>query len=82
MDPPLNQDLKWAWLPRPHMIIMNEDEIIRKRLMVEGDSGQDDRRITGLFKTFLKWCAVDSLTEEETEGTFQKMLFTLGQVVY
>ena len=59
---------------------MNEDDIIRKRLTVEGDSGQDDRRLTGLLKTFLKWCAADSLSEEENEATFQKMLFTLGQV--
>lgn len=59
---------------------MNEEEIIRKRLTVEGDSGQDDRRITGLLKTFLKWCDMNSLTEEENETTYQKMLFTLGQV--
>jgi THO complex subunit 7 len=59
---------------------MNEDEIIRKRLIVEGDSGQDDRRIISLLKTFLKWCFMDSLSQEENEATYQKMVLTLGQV--
>ena len=59
---------------------MNEEAVIRKRLAVEGDSGQDDRRLTGLLKTFLKWCAAENLSQEENEATFQKMLFTLEQV--
>lgn len=59
---------------------MSEDEIIRKRLIIEGDSGQDDRRITNLMKTFLKWCDTKNITDEDNEATYQKMLFTLGQV--
>lgn len=58
----------------------SEEEIIRKRLTVEGESGQDDRRITSLLKTFLKWCDLASLSEEDSQATYQKMLFTLGQV--
>lgn len=32
------------------------DEIIRKRLLIDGEGAGDDRRITALLKTFLKWC--------------------------
>lgn len=34
----------------------NVDEIIRKRLLIDGEGAGDDRRITTLLKTFLKWC--------------------------
>ena len=32
------------------------DEVIRKRLLIEGESGADDRRINTLLKNFMKWC--------------------------
>ena len=33
------------------------DEIIRKRLLVDGDGvSNDDRRINSIVKTFVKWC--------------------------
>ena len=60
------------------MTTSSEEKIIRKRLVVEGDSGQDDRKITGLLKTFLRWCSAD-LSQEENDATFQKMLFTLSK---
>ena len=59
---------------------MSEDSVIRKRLVIEGDSGQDDKRLGGLLKTFMKWCAADSLSPEENEATYQKIIFTLTQV--
>ena len=59
---------------------MSEDSVIRKRLAIEGDSGQDDKRIAGLLKTLLKWCAADNLSQEENEATYQKIMFTLTQV--
>ena len=33
----------------------NEDEIIKKRLLIEGDSGNEDRCINKLIKLFIKW---------------------------
>ena len=59
---------------------MCEDDIIRKRLIVEGDSGQDDKRLAGLLKTFLKWCVADNLPSENSDIAYQKMLSSLGQV--
>jgi THO complex subunit 7 len=34
---------------------LNEDEIIKKRLLIEGDSGNEDRCINKLIKIFIKW---------------------------
>ncbi len=57
---------------------MSEDDVMRKRLTVEGDGGSDDKRIMSLVKTFLRWAQSTSLGEEEIDATYQKMLFTLG----
>ena len=51
---------------------------MRKRLAVEGDGGGDDRRVMSLLKTFVRWCNSKGLSDEESEATYQKMLFTLG----
>ena len=58
---------------------MAEEEVMKKRLTVEGDGGGDDRRIMSLVKTFVRWCSNEQMTEEEGEATYQKMLFTLGE---
>ena len=57
---------------------MSEDEVMRKRLTVEGDGGSDDKRIMSLVKTFVRWSQTSALNEEEVDATYQKMLFTLG----
>jgi len=59
---------------------MAEEEIIKKRLAVEGDGGGDDRRIMSLVKTFVRWCNSEQLGDEESEDTYQKMLFTRGKM--
>lgn len=59
---------------------MAEEEVIKKRLAVEGDGGGDDRRIMSLVKTFVRWCNSEQLGDEESEATYQKMLFTLGKM--
>ena len=68
---------------------MADEEIIRKRLCVEGEGGSDDRRVLSLLKTFVRWASGPnpnpSLSEEERErerdATYQKMVFTLGTYV-
>ena len=57
---------------------MADDEVIRKRLCVEGEGGSDDRRVLSLLKTFLRWVSDTTLSPEERDATYQKMLFTLG----
>jgi hypothetical protein len=39
--------------------ILPEDDIIRSRLLYEGDQGIDDRRILNLIKTFHKYIEID-----------------------
>ena len=56
-----------------------EDEVIRKRLTVEGDGGIDDKRIMSLVKTFSRWVQ-SSHTGEEMDATYHKMLFTLSKI--
>ena len=36
-------------------VIFDADDIIKRKLLLEGDGGNDDRRISSLLKTFLKW---------------------------
>ena len=40
------------------------DEIIKRKLLIEGDGGNDDRRISSLLKTFLKWCDSSETPDE------------------
>ena len=35
--------------------ISTEDEVIRKRLTVEGDGGSDNKRVMSLVKTFVRF---------------------------
>ncbi|XP_033114630.1 THO complex subunit 7 homolog [Anneissia japonica] len=63
------------------MAAITDDEVICKRLLIEGESGGDDRRISTLLKMFIKWCTTD-LNEEECCSTYQKMLSTLAQIEF
>ena len=44
--------------------LASEDEVIRKRLLIDGEGEGDDRRLNRLLRTFLKFC---SAQEDETE---------------
>ncbi len=54
---------------------MSEEEVMRKRLTMEGDGGSDDKRIMSLVKTFVRWAQSASLSEEEVDATYQKVDF-------
>ncbi|XP_059969695.1 THO complex subunit 7 homolog [Mesoplodon densirostris] len=56
---------------------VTDDEIIRKRLLIDGDGAGDDRRINLLVKSFIKWC--NSGSQEEEYSQYQRMLITLSQ---
>ena len=32
------------------------DEVIKRKLLLEGERGGDDTRLNNLLKTFIKWC--------------------------
>ncbi|XP_043933926.1 THO complex subunit 7 homolog isoform X3 [Protopterus annectens] len=56
---------------------MMTDEVIRKRLLIDGDGAGDDRRINLLVKTFFKWC--NSGSHEEGYSQYERMLGILAQ---
>lgn len=55
---------------------VTDDEVIRKRLLIDGDGAGDDRRISLLVKSFVKWCHSDS---EDGDVPYQQMLATVSQ---
>lgn len=66
--------------PAPALAAMGavtDDEVIRKRLLIDGDGAGDDRRINLLVKSFIKWC--NSGSQEEGYSQYQRMLSTLSQ---
>merc|ERR1711915_44451 len=61
----------------PNMGAVTDDEVIRKRLLIDGDGAGDDRRINVLLKSFIKWCSPTS--PEEGFIQYQRMLGQLSQ---
>ncbi|XP_077581680.1 THO complex subunit 7 homolog [Stigmatopora nigra] len=57
---------------------VTDDEVIRKRLLIDGDGAGDDRRINLLLKTVTKWCN-SSGAPDESFTQYQRMLGTLAQ---
>ncbi|MED6232094.1 THO complex subunit 7 [Ataeniobius toweri] len=57
---------------------VTDDEVIRKRLLIDGDGAGDDRRINLLLKSFTKWCHSPG-SPEEGFTQYQRMLGTLAQ---
>lgn len=57
---------------------VTDDEVIRKRLLIDGDGAGDDRRINVLLKSFTKWCNSTG-SPEEGFTQYQRMLGTLAQ---
>ena len=56
------------------------DEVIRKRLLVDGEGvSNDDRRINSLAKMVIKWLNTKDSAEEDSDGGYQRMLFALEQ---
>ncbi|KAK2874326.1 hypothetical protein Q8A67_021479 [Cirrhinus molitorella] len=57
---------------------ITDDEVIRKRLLIDGDGAGDDRRINVLMKSFTKWCH-SNFSPEEGLSQYQRMLTSLAQ---
>ena len=51
---------------------VTDDEVIRRKLLIDGDGGLDDRRISMLIKHYIKWCNTDP-NSEENEQLAQKI---------
>lgn len=62
----------------PHTDLLAE-EVIRRKLLIDGDGMGDDRRLNMLLKVFLKWCTSNDDTEEEQAIIYERMVMTLEQ---
>ena len=60
---------------------VSEEEIIRCRLLFDGEGTGDDRRIQTLLKTIVKWCHTDT-NYDESNLTYQKIIALLNQCEY
>lgn len=47
---------KYKHIINSKLISYFTDEVIKRRLLIDGDGTGDDRRLNILLKTFLKWC--------------------------
>lgn len=61
---------------------IGDDEIIRRKLLMDGDGMGDDRRLNMLLKMFLKWCQSKEDTDDENAVAHGRLLTTLAQVEF
>ncbi|CAH8568338.1 unnamed protein product [Dicrocoelium dendriticum] len=57
---------------------ISDDEIIKRKLLIEGESGNDDRRLTLLLKNYLRWVASEDIDGSDFE-TFQALIGSVNQ---
>lgn len=55
------------------------EEVIRRRLLIDGDGTGDDRRLNVLIKSIIKWSNATEETAPEKQLSFDKMLAQLCQ---
>ncbi|XP_004921720.1 THO complex subunit 7 homolog [Bombyx mandarina] len=58
---------------------MGDEDVIRRRLLIDGDGTGDDRRLNVLLKTLIKWCNTTDDKPEESKATHDRMLAQLAQ---
>lgn len=61
------------------------EDVIRRRLLIDGDGTGDDRRLNVLLKSFIKWCNTKYDSPVERYGLmlnflFLQLLYVLCQV--
>ena len=49
----------------PFVSSSSTDDIIKRKLLIDGDGLGDDRRINIMLKTFFKWCSTNENDEEQ-----------------
>jgi len=58
-----------------------DESVIKKRLLIEGDGGGDDKRISSLLKTMMKWSS-STETTDESDRTFEKLQSQLSAIEF
>merc|ERR1711972_410509 len=55
-----------------------DDDVIRTRLLLDGEGAGDDRKLTLVLKSFLKWCN----NPDPDNASYQKIIYLLDQAEY
>ncbi|EDW73050.1 uncharacterized protein Dwil_GK16853 [Drosophila willistoni] len=58
---------------------MNDEEIIKQRLLIDGDGTGDDRRLNVLLKQFLKWANTKNDSPETNQMMYDRMMAQYAQ---
>ncbi|KAK2721360.1 THO complex subunit 7 homolog isoform X2 [Artemia franciscana] len=58
---------------------MNEEEILRRRLLVDGDGAGDEKKILGIFRDWVKLCTWKYESLEEFKNDEELLKFHLSQ---
>ncbi|XP_053604572.1 THO complex subunit 7 homolog [Plodia interpunctella] len=58
---------------------MADEDVIRRRLLIDGDGTGDDRRLNVLLKTLIKWSNSVDDKPEESKSTHDRMLAQIAQ---
>ncbi|XP_073820229.1 THO complex subunit 7 [Musca autumnalis] len=58
---------------------MTDEEIIKKRLLIDGDGTGDDRRLNMLLKQFLKWMYSKNDSPENNQIIYDRLMAQLAQ---
>ncbi|KAK8742801.1 hypothetical protein OTU49_001678 [Cherax quadricarinatus] len=58
---------------------MGDEEIIRRRLMIDGDGTGDARVMMMFMKHFIKWCSTDD-SPQESQNQYDRLLTQLASI--
>ncbi|XP_045133300.1 THO complex subunit 7 homolog [Portunus trituberculatus] len=58
---------------------MGDEEIIRRRLMIDGDGTGDARLMMMFMKQFIKWCTTDD-SPQESQNQYDRLLTQLATI--
>lgn len=58
---------------------MADEDIIRRRLMIDGDGTGDARMMTVFLKSFVKWCSSDD-SAQDAQSQFDRLLTQLSVI--
>ncbi|XP_055839650.1 THO complex protein 7-like [Episyrphus balteatus] len=56
---------------------MSDEDVIKRRLLIDGDGTGDDRRLNILLKTFIKWC--NTTDSQENQIFYDRLMAQLAQ---
>lgn len=59
--------------------LMSDEEIIKRRLLIDGDGAGEDRKFGMLIKQFILWCYSETETEAENQVAAERLLSALDQ---